>query len=78
MNIKSIMGQNKTYLLLFLVPLNFFIEHANTNEEMWAMYSLNHVLVIAEDVNFLEREWEKKLFSGASKVGGIKLTVARD
>jgi hypothetical protein len=71
------MGKNKTYLLLFLVPLNFFIEHANTNEEMWALNNLNHVLVIAENVNFLERE-RKKLFSGASKVRGITLTVARD
>ena len=53
------------------MPLNFFIEHANTNEEMWALNSLNHVLVIDEDVNFLERE-------KASKVRGIKLTVARD
>jgi hypothetical protein len=50
------MGQNKTYLLLYKVPLNFFIEHANTNEEMWALNSLNRVLVIAEDANSLERE----------------------
>jgi hypothetical protein len=34
MNFKFKMGQNKTYLLLYKVPLNFFIEHANTNEEM--------------------------------------------
>jgi hypothetical protein len=64
MNFKSIMGKNKTHLLLFLVPLNFFIEHANTNEEMWALNSLNHVLVIAENVNFLERERKKTIFRG--------------
>ena len=68
MNFKSIMGQIKTCLLLVLVSLNFFIEHANINEEMWGLNSLNHVLVIAEDVNFLERQKKKKnYFQGLAK-----------
>ena len=51
---------NGSNLLLYLVPLNFFTECANTNEEMWKLNNLNHALIIAEDVNFLERK--KKLF----------------